>query len=376
MFTLAWKNLFHDRVRLIVTLIGIVFALVLILVQFGLFLGFMDTSANIVEQSRADLWISAPQLPHVNGASPIAESSRWKALQVPGVERVDRYFLTFVPWKLPSGSIESIQLAGFSLEGGMGGPWNLTAGSVEDLRGEDTIIVDELYKEKLGVTHLGQTVEISNRRARIVGFTRGIRSFTTAPYVFCSFKNALNYSGGLLSVNQTMFFLVKVRPGHDVEAVRAALSRKLRTLEVLTNDAMHRRTQTYWVFGTGAGITTLIGAVLGLIVGIVVVAQTIYAATVDHIREFGTLKAMGASNWRIYEVILAQAGMSAVMGYIMAIAIAAPIARGSQSGNAPIALPMEVAAGTLGLALAMCMGASIISIRKATRIDPAMVFRG
>jgi len=376
MLTLAWKNLFHDRVRLVVTLIGIVFALVLILVQFGLFLGFMDTSANIVESSGADLWISAPDLPHVNGASPISESSRWKALQVPGVERVDRYFLTFVPWKLPSGSVESVQLAGFSLEGGMGGPWNLTTGSVEDLRGEDTVIIDELYKQKLGITHVGQVVEIANHRARIVGFTRGIRSFTTAPYVFCSFKNALNYAAGMLNSSQTLFFLVKVRPGYDKEAVRAALSARLKNLEVVTNEAMHRRTQNYWVFGTGAGITTLIGAVLGLIVGIVVVAQTIYAATVDHIREFGTLKAMGASNWRIYEVILAQAGLSAVMGYLMAIAIAAPIAHGSQTGNAPIALPPEVAIGTLGLALAMCMGASIISIRKATRIDPAMVFRG
>lgn len=123
-------------------------------------------------------------------------------------------------------------------------------------------------------------------------------------------------------------------------------------------------------------MTTLLGAALGLIVGVVVVAQTIYAATVDHIREFGTLKAMGASNARIYQVILAQAGLSGLMGYAVAMAIGWWVAKRSEAGYAPVVLTPEVAAGLLALALAMCMGASIISIRKATTIDPAMVFRG
>lgn len=373
---MAWKNLFHDRVRLVVTLVGIVFALVLILVQFGLFLGFLDTSANIVERSGVDLWITAPKVPYVNGGSPLAESNRWKVLPVEGVERVDRYILAWVPWKLKSGAIENVQVVGFSLESGMGGPWNVVEGSVEDLRGEDTVLIDEVYKDLLGVTRVGEVFEISNRRARIVGFTRGIRSFTTAPFVFCSFKNAQNYGAGILREDRTVYLVVKGKPGYAAEQLQAAVQKKLPALDVLTNREMHTKTQRHWVFNTGAGITTLLGAVLGLIVGVVVVAQTIYAATVDHIREFGTLKAMGASNGRIYEVILAQAAMSGLMGYAVAVTMAAFIAQGSQSGNAPIVLPPEVAAGTLLLALAMCMGASVISIRKATRIDPAMVFRG
>ena len=105
------------------------------------------------------------------------------------------------------------------------------------------------------------------------------------------------------------------------------------------------------MFETGAGVTTLLGAVLGLIVGIVVVAQTIYAATVDHIREFGTLKAMGASNGHIYRVILKQAALSAVMGYAMAIVIAESVSRGSDSGSAAILLPPEMAAGMFVVAV-------------------------
>lgn len=374
MFILAWKNLIHDRTRMLVTLVGIVFALVLIQVQVGLFLGFLDTSANVVERSGADLWVSAPGIPYVNGGSAFKESKRWRALGVAGVERADPYALLFVNWKLASGATEAVQIAGFDPEGGMGGPWSVTAGAVEALRGQDTVMVDELYKQKLGVTHLGQTVEINGRRARVAGFTRGIRSFTTAPYVYTSFKNAQNYVR--LAEDETIFLLIRLARGVAAEGVRSELAARLGPLDVSTNREMQRRTQNYWVLSTGAGVTTLLGAALGLIVGVVVVAQTIYAATVDHIREFGTLKAMGASNARIYQVILAQAGLSGLMGYAVAMAIGWWVAKRSEAGYAPVVLTPEVAAGLLALALAMCMGASIISIRKATTIDPAMVFRG
>jgi putative ABC transport system permease protein len=374
MTRLAWKNLFHDKVRLVVTLTGIVFALVLIIVQFGLFLGFTETSANIVERSGADLWISAPGIPHVNGGSPMPEKRRYKALSVPGVEKAERYALQFVNWKLPTGAQESVQIAGFELSGGMGGPWDLVAGSVDDLRAEDTVIIDELYARKLGVTSLGQTVEINGHRARVAGFTRGIRSFTTAPYVFTSFKNAQNYAR--LQHDETLFLLVRARAGEDVAVLKQRLLAAIPNVDVFTNAEIHAKTRDYWLFNTGAGVTTLMGSILGLLVGIVVVAQTIYAATVDHIREFGTLKAMGAKNRYIYRVIIEQAVLSAGMGYGVAITVGWFIVRNSERGEAAILMPPAVAAGIFGLAILMCVAASVISIRKATSIDPAMVFRG
>jgi putative ABC transport system permease protein len=374
MANLAWKNLIHDKTRLGVTLTGIVFALVLVLIQFGLFLGFLDTTANIVISSGADLWVSAAGIPHVNGATPIPENKRYRVLAVPGVERAEKYNLQFVNWKLPSGAQENVQVAGFDLESGLGGPFHLVAGSVEDLHGEDTVIIDDLYAQKLGVTYLGETTEMMGKRARVVGFTRGIRSFTTSPYVFTSFKNSLNYAR--VNANETMFLLVKVAPGANVPQVKADLLAAVPDVDVLTNDEMARKTQNYWLFSTGAGVTTIMGAVLGLIVGMVVVAQTIYASTVDHIREFGTLKAMGAGNSYIYQVIIQQALISAIAGYAVAILVGKFVSRQSESGNAAILLPGEMALGTLLLAALMCIGASVISIRKATQIDPALVFKG
>jgi putative ABC transport system permease protein len=345
-----------------------------VLVQFGLFLGFMDTTANIVASSKADLWITAPGIPHVNGGTPIPESRRYRALAVNGIDKVEKYNIQFVQWKLPRGSQEAVQIVGFDLDTGLGGPWNIVAGSVEDLRGEDTVMVDELYKEKLGVTGLGHIAEIQGKRARVVGFTRAIRSFTTSPYVFTSFKNSLNYAR--IQPDETLFMLVRTKPGVDITAVQSGLRAQVPGVDVYTNTELQKKTQNYWLFSTGAGITTLMGAALGLMVGMVVVAQTIYASTVDHIREFGTLKAMGAGNSYVYKVIIQQALISAFFGYVFALAAGYFVSKQSESGNAAILLPPEMAWGTLALAAVMCIGASVISIRKATTIDPALVFKG
>ncbi|MFN7922929.1 MAG: ABC transporter permease [Bryobacteraceae bacterium] len=374
MANLAYKNLFHDRIRLAVTLSGIVFALVLIIIQFGLFLGFMDTTANIIEHSRADLWVAAPGTPHVNGGTPIPERRRYQILAQPGVAQAEKYLVWFVNWKLPSGATESAQVVGFDVDSGIGGPWNLVAGSVDGLRGQDTVILDELFLGKLGVKGIGDTVEINGRRARVVGLTRGIRSFTTAPWIFTSFKNAQNYAQ--VREEDTLFFLVKLAPGADPTRTKAAIEANVPWVEVKTNPEMRWKTQYYWLFSTGAGITTLMGAALGLLVGVVVVAQTIYATTMDHIREYGTLKAMGAANSYLYKVIIQQALIAAAIGYALALATGALVVRSSATSDAAILLPPEMVAGTLLIAIFMCVTASLISIRKATGIDPALVFKG
>ena len=240
MTILAVKNLFHDKVRLAVTLTGVIFALVLIAVQFGLFLGFMETSANIVTRSGVDLWVTAPGLPHVNGGSAQPERRRYKVLGVPGVLQAEPYVLAFANWKLPSGAKESVQVVGFDLDSGLGGPSSLVAGSVDDLRGDDTVFIDEHYRKKLGVTALGQTGEINSVRARVVGYTKGLLSFTTAPYVFTSLKHGQEYMG--LSETQAIFIVVKLAAGVDPQRAKRAIRAQLPDCAVFTNREMASKT--------------------------------------------------------------------------------------------------------------------------------------
>jgi putative ABC transport system permease protein len=371
---LAWRNLVHDKVRFAVTVTGIVFAVVLIVVELGLFVGFTTTTSSLIDQSGADLWVTGARVPYIEQSSPFTERKLPVVLATPGVASATKYITRFSDWKRPDGAHESVQIVGVNLTAGLGGPWNIVAGRLDDLRESDAVFIDEIYRTKLGIDRIGQVAEIRGRRARVVGFTRGLRAFTTAPYVFTTFKNALGYTD--LREDQTLYLLVKAIPGVDVEALRRTLQSRLTDVDVVTTAGFSGMTRMYWMFTTGAGLAVLLAALLGLVVGVVVVTQTIYATTVDHIREYGTLKAMGATNRYLYTVIIQQAVISASIGYVLGMIASVFVVRGSQEGGAAILLPGWMAAGMLGLTLVMCVSAAIVSIRKVTRLDPALVFKG
>jgi len=376
MALLARRNLFHDRIRFAVTLTGIVFALVLIIIQFGLFLGFTTTTSNNIDHSGADIWIVFHGVGYFDTGRMFSERKFYEVLSVPGVRQAEKYIQNFAYWKKPDGGVENVQVIGFHPGSGLGEPWNVVEGSVLAVKLEDGVIVDELYKEKLGVSKIGDRVEIGDHRARVVGFTRGIRSFTTSPFVYTSFKNALNYTRPEAREDQLAYILVTVAPGVPSREVLESLRARLTDVDIYTREEFSRRTRFYWMFTTGAGLAVLTAALMGLVVGVAVVAQTIYAATMDHIREYGTLKAMGASNGYLYRVLIEQAAWSAVLGYAFAMFAAHFIVQASEKGGALILLPPAMKIAMLVLAVFMCIAAALVSINKVTRLDPAMVFRG
>ena len=371
---IALRNLLHDKVRLVVTLTGVVFAVVLIAVQAGLFVGFTSATSTVIDNTDADIWICARGMRNFDVTSPLPQKAYYQALSTPGVAEARRLVVQFANWKKPSGGMESVEVVGYDLSAGLGKPWNVVAGNVEALNMTDTVVIDEVYKGKLGVDKLGETVEVNGHRARVVAFTRGIRSFTTSPYIFCSLPIAQTLCN--LREGKFTYILVKLSPGENVESAKRALLSKVDGVDVYTRREFSGKTQQYWMFTTGAGLALLIAAALGLVVGVVVVAQTLYATTMDHLAEFGTLRAMGAANWYIYRIIIIQALASAVAGYTLGIAISLVIVQFSEKGGASILLPGWLAAGLFFVTVFMCVGAALISINKVTRLDPVMVFKG
>jgi len=371
---LAWRNLVHDKVRLFVTVTGVVFAVVLIVVQLGLFLGFATTTSGLVDHSRADLWMTSARVPYIEQGVAFSERKLSTVLATPGVAHATKYIARFSQWQRPDGGQEGVQVVGFDPDQPLGAPWNIVEGRVADLKLDDNVFVDELYKQKLGVTQIGDVCEIRGHRARIAGFTRGLRSFTTSPYIFTSFKNAQNYVS--LPADQTIFLLITGDGSTGLDELARRLTARVKDVDVVTTARFSAMTRFYWMFTTGAGVAVLLAAVLGLVVGVVVVAQTIYATTMDHIREYGTLKAMGATNGYLYRVIMQQAIISALAGYSLAMIVSWFVVRGSEKGGAAILLPWQMAVGMLGLTIVMCTGAALVSINKVTRLDPAMVFKG
>jgi len=371
-FTIALRNLFHDRVRLAVTLVGILFSIVLVAVQLGLYLGARTMIIAMIERADADLWIMAYGTKNFEEAQPINVRARYAALATPGVERATPLITSFTDWRKPTGGSTLVVVIGTDAEEGGLSPWNIVAGDNSALGARDAVFVDKTYLPELAVNGVGDVAQVGAARVRVTGLTDGIRSFTVSPYVFTT----LNRARTLLDIpaDELTYVLVKLAPGADAMAVRAAIRDKVSDSEVLTAAEFRDRSLNHWLFATGAGVALIGGALLGLVVGTVIVAQTLYSSTKDHLNEFATLRALGSSSGYIHKVILTQAGLSAVLGYVLGMAIALVVVYLSEGTALPIVMSPELAAVLLALTVAMCGVSAVSAIGKVMRIDPAMVF--
>ncbi|WP_045835032.1 ABC transporter permease [Hyphomicrobium sp. 99] len=372
-FTLALRNLLHDRVRLAVTLIGILFSIVLVAVQLGLYLGSSRMITANIARSNADLIVTTfGAKSFEDGGLLLGDRERHQALATPGVESVVPLVVAFAEWRKPEGGSSRVVLIGADADDQGLVPWGLTQGTVEDIKAPDAIAVDRTYLSELGVNGVGDTAQAANGRVKIRALTEGIRSFTQSPYAYTTLSRARQLLG--VDDDKTTFLLVKLAPGANITNVQKDLAHRLDSADVLTKDEFESRSLKQWLFRTGAGLALIGGAILGSLVGTVIVAQTLYSSTKDHIHEFATLRALGSSRGYIYKVILAQAGLSAIMGYVLGMVIALLILYLSRNSSLPLVMTPGLAFWLFALTLFMCAISALSAIVKVTKIDPATVF--
>ncbi len=371
--TLATRNLFHDRVRLIATVVGIVFSIVLVTVQLGVFLSFERMVTTLIDHVQADFWIVPPETKSFEESSLLTGRERLQALSINGVTAVIPVVVGYASWRKPNGGASTPVLVVGTPEASAGlQPWNIIEGSLHDLSMPEGVAIDRSYFDELGIAQIGEHAEIDNQKARIVAVTKGIRSFTTTPDVFTSIERARTYLG--VPPNEANYFIVRVSPNVDAAAVRGQLVDRLSDAEVLTPDQFRRRTRQFWLFDTGAGAALLGSAILGIIVGTIIVAQTLYSSTKDHLKEFATLRAIGSSRTYILKVILSQALISAVIGFSIAACIDLTLVKITADAALPIIMTPGLTLGLFVLTVVMCAIAAISAIKVVTRIDPVLVF--
>jgi putative ABC transport system permease protein len=371
-FILAFRNLFHDRLRLVATVIGIVFSIVLVMVQMGLFLGFGKMVTTMIDNASADLWVMPKGTKCFEDPSLLDTRQRNRALSVPGVGEAIPVVIGFADWRTPAGSSTPVFVVGSDLRSGGLQPWNLIQGRVESLSTPNAVAVDKTYFDRLGISGLGARAEIRQQGVRVAAVTEGIRSFTTTPYVFMDVDRARSYTG--VPSTKATYFLIRTDRGSDVGQVRKNLQATLGDVEVLTPNEFRERSRSFWLFGTGAGAALFAGALLGVIVGTVIVAQTLYSSTKDHINEFATLRAIGSSRKYIYKVIIWQAMLNAVIGFGLAALVGWAVVKATATSALPIVITPELGVSLFLLTIVMCVVSAIAAIMKVTRIDPAQVF--
>ena len=373
MVSIARKNLFHDKIRFVVAQAGITLAVVLITIQIGVYLAFLANTSVLIDHTEADIWVTARGLENFDFGRPFSEKKLYEVREVPGVLWADKYMLAFGYWKTPTGSQETVQMVGFNPETLVGAPWDIVRGNPQDVKYFNSVFYDQAETNRLGDLPIGAETEINNRRVRVVGITRGARSFIQSPYIFTSFKNVLHLS--FINKGNTVYVLAKVAPGYSVQEVKQRLAENLKDVDVYTTDEFSKKTRRYWTVNTGMGTALLAVALLGLVIGTVIVGNTIYTATTEHLKEFGTFKAMGASNWNLYKIIIEQALVNSVVGYGMGMFVSYWVIQAMRKGNLQVLLPWPVLVGVYVVTALMCLGSSVLSIYKVTKIDPALVFK-
>ena len=245
-FTLASRNLFQDRLRFIASLMGIVFSVVLVMVQMGLYFGFGGMLTTMIDHASTDLWIVSSGAKYFEDLSLLDTGMRDRLLAIDGVAEVVPGVVGFSAWSLPDGAMTSVIVVGSDFTAGGLSPWNVVEGTAQSLTAPGTVAIDRSYYDRLGVSGVGATTLLRGLPVTVGAVTDGIRSFTTTPYVFSDLDGARTYIG--LPASFTSHFLVRLKPEADIERTRQNILSNISGIQALTPDQFREQSRSFWLF--------------------------------------------------------------------------------------------------------------------------------
>jgi putative ABC transport system permease protein len=375
-FEVAVRLLLHDRVRFAATVFGVGVAVLLILLQLG-FLGvLLNRATSTIEQVDADLWVVSRNVETVDLPVQFSDDLVWVARSTPGVMRADNLTVQYVNAVRPTGELEAILV--YAMRDFQ--PWGfprIVDGSTADLRNGRVCLIDGSPSNlrRFGPVRKGDFTVLQGMRAMVVAVSQKLFCFTASPIALMSDTTFHEIARTDRFDRVTSYIVVRVADGADTRVVQRALQSRLPGQEVLRKSQWESRTRNYWLLTTGLGLNMAMNVSLGVLVGIAVVSLNLYVVTMEHFREFGTIKAIGGRNSDIHAIIAFQGLiyglLSFALGWIGLKAAALLLAR---VDLAPI-LSFPTMCLALFSSVALCLLASMISFRRISRIDPLDVMR-
>jgi putative ABC transport system permease protein len=380
----ALKMLFGDRGKYLAIIFGLTCAALLVTQEAGIFLGYMIRTYSFIDDTRqADIWVTNPELQFTEDAKRMPDTVLQRVRGVAGVSWAQPMYKGVLNVRMTDGHEQACSIIGVDDATLTGGPPMMTQGKVEDLRAADSVILDQAeattrfaYVHADGTTaplKLGDTLEINDHRVKVAGFCRITKPFFWQPVIYSSYSQAL-----LMAPQQRRmltFVLVKAVPGVD----RHALCARIRTATsqaAYTADEFRRLTAAYVVKETGIAINFGIVVVLGLFIGTAIAGQTFYNFTLDNLRYFGMLKAMGASDRSLLKMIVLQALVAGGLGYGLGVGGAGLFGKLVQGSGLSMFLPWQLLVFSGGCIILACMVPALLSAAKVRRLEPAVVFKG
>lgn len=375
----AWKMLTGDRAKYFGTVFGVAFGVLLISQQMAIFVGLMRRTAHAAIDVRdASIWVMDPEGKNVDEVKPLSDSDLYRVRGVEGVEWAVRLYKSLVRARIDNGEFRQSILLGIDDHTLIGAPAKLVAGSLADLRRPDAIIIDRPGYRLFwgdGPIVLGKTLEMNDRRAVVVGVCDTTPPFQTFPVMYTRYSQALGFAPR--ERNQLSFVLAHEKEGSDPQQVCQSI-RSSTGLAARTRRDMIWFVIEFYLRSTGIPVNFGITIALGFIVGTAIAGQTFYLFTLENLKQFGALKAMGVSNGRLVGMILLQATIVGCIGYGLGIGMTSLFFESTQGVTALMGfyLPWQVAVIAAGAVAVIIVLASMISLRKVLILEPAVVFRG
>jgi putative ABC transport system permease protein len=375
----ALRMLTGDRSKYLGIIFGIGFATLLMAQQVSVFLGIMKrTGSQILDVRDADVWVMDKKVRYVDEVPGLPEMDLQRVRGVPGVAWAVKLYKGQVRARLADGNFRNVILFGLDDSTLVGAPQEMLAGRLSDLRRPDAVIVDKAGHEYMwpGEPYqLGRTFEMNDRRAVLVGVCKASAPFTTLPVLYTRYSQAMNFAPPERA--RMTFVLARAEPGQDPHELRKRIEEQTGLL-ALSQQQFFWRTIWYFMGSTGIPINFGITILLGFIVGLAVAGQTLYLFTVENLKQFGALKAMGVDNRRIVGMILLQATLVGSIGYGVGMGLTAAFfeVTGRMTHLAGLYLFWQVMLGVGVAVLLIVVLASLLSIRRVLVLEPAVVFRG
>jgi putative ABC transport system permease protein len=375
----ALQMLFGDRAKYLGLIFAIAFSTFLMSHQSSIFVGIMNrTQSQINDVHDASIWVMDPYTQYFDEVKALTDEDVYRVRGVPGVHWAVPMFKGQPRAKGPDGNFRVVLLIGLDDATLVGAPRSLVLGSIDGLREPDTVIVDRVGYEFFFPHQplaLGKTLEMNDHRVRVVGICNSSAPFTNFPVFYSRYSQSITYVGR--ERNMMSFVLAKAAPGiTDAELCRRI--RKATGLAALTSAEFGWKTIRYYIAHTGIPVNFGLTIAIALIVGTVVAGQTFYIFTIENLKQFGALKAIGVTNWRIVGMILLQALLVGAIGFSIGIGMTAEFFEATKNNLdlRGFALLWQVAAGAGATVLVIVILASLLSLRKVLVLEPAVVFRG
>ncbi len=372
----ALKMLFGDRAKYLMLLCGLTFAVMLIVQQGSIFWGLMMWSQASISNLNVPIWVTDPGIAQVDEVKPIADTVVDRVRSVEGVEWAVPLYKGLLRARLANGEYHQITLTGLESSTLIGRPAEVLEGRFEDILQPDAVALDQWAVERMGgptVVKVGTIFELNDKLARVVAIAKTQKSFTNIPVVYTTYERAIRY---VPRERRTLsYVLAKAKDGVSTEDVIRRIQSQT-GLGAFTAEDFGWKTIGWVLKHTGIGINFGTTILLGFIVGMAIAGQTFYLFTVENLRQFGALKAMGASTMILARMILLQAFTVGIIGYGVGIGFATAFGYiTARSGGLPFAETWQLLLLVLVALLTICAGSAFISIVKLARLEPAIVFR-